>query len=176
MPQINTSKTQKPTPAFIACVHGAVAQAWQDNLDCPPLLNLLRWMQNQSLTSISTQRLATPANNASFDDAVLAAITSSPNGVGLGDLGAILKHLGRPATAITPALNRLLKAKKIEKRGADWYAPEIAATGNGNIDRTSMSARRRAIAGQQPAPRRTRTRRPRTAAGAPQQQAAAAGD
>jgi hypothetical protein len=62
-----------------------------------------------------------------FDNAVLAAVRSSPNGVDMNDLRAILAQYGKPPAAIGAALGRLQKKQLISKKGNLWTAGKVTS-------------------------------------------------
>lgn len=106
--------------------------ALKANYDCPPLIALNNWALEQMTASAAataplTQRPARPGANGaapggqgSFDEAVLAAVKSSPDGVGIGDLRSILATYKKPNNQIGAALGRLKRKNLIQQRGELW--------------------------------------------------------
>src|SRR5205085_2027867 len=80
--------------------------------------------------------------SGSFDEAVLAAVRTSPKGADITELQPILASYGKPNNQIGAALARLSKQQKIVK-GTDnlWHF-----RGAGKIDRTIGTRRRQAKA------------------------------
>lgn len=105
--------------------------ALKGNFPCPPLVALNAWALDQMTLA---SRAPSPAvlaartganggaagNQVGFDAAVFAAVQSSPNGVGIGDLQSILAAYKRPNNQIGAALGRLAKKALIRKRGELW--------------------------------------------------------
>lgn len=157
MPAIN--------PVFVQKLYELTAFAYQNGVVCPPLEALNQWTLAQlAATGASTAGIPTRAANdatsgrrgtngaGNFDDAVLAAIASSPNGVENADMRPILAQYRRTASQIGAALSRLAKAGKIEKKGERW---RLKRAGGGTVDR-SIGTRRRNTRTATPA-RATRT-------------------
>jgi len=147
MPEINAN--------FIAKAYELTAIAYSDNIECPPLQALNEWVMRQ--------RAGTTPATGNFDDAVLAAVQSSPDGVGIEDLRSILATYKKPANQIGAALARLVKKELLAVAGSEaaqiWTfktAPAAAGTtqprtrtasGNG-AGRTRGRPRNQPAAGQ----------------------------
>ncbi|TAK82104.1 MAG: hypothetical protein EPO09_21705, partial [Aquabacterium sp.] len=145
-------------PAFQQKIHELTAFAYQHQIDCPPLIGINNWLAQQSAaTPISARTGSLTGQAVPFDDAVLAAVKSSPNGVGLADLRAILAPYARPPNQIETALGRLTRAKTIEKRGDLWY---MSGAGSGTGQQPRRRTRGTAAAPKTAAPPRARAASP----------------
>ena len=177
---LNYSPSIVPAPVVLASQQ-VFAIAYGCNYDHPALRSFANWINAQSGGMVSTATRGRPpiagtvparsgamtgSATATFDEAVLAAVTSSPNGVPVAELSEILRQYGKTSSQIGAALARQAKLKTIEKKGNLWFA--TAATSNGKIDR-SMPGRRRA---RTTSATGTKRGRPRRAAGATAQGAA----
>lgn len=150
MPQINQTFVQK--------VYELTAFAYANNIDCPTLAMLNEWTIGQSTGNTmpaaaitGTRQSAGAIGSAgNFDAAVLAAVQSSPSGVGLDDLRPILDIYKRPANQIGAALGRLTRQNKIIK-GTDelWHyrAPKVDKTIGQRRNRKRASSATPASAG-----------------------------
>lgn len=147
-------------PTLLREGYKLTASFYEAGIDCPPLVEFNRWIMSQQLAV--GQAGAVPAatkplgnGTADFDTALTAALKTSPNGVDIGDLRAILTPYGKTPPAIGAALGRMAKAGTAEKRGELWFA-----TADGKVDRRLTQGRVR-----KPRQRRT-TGQPGAAAGA----------
>jgi hypothetical protein len=144
---------------FQTKVHELTALAYRQSIPCPPLVALNDWMSRQP-TDGAVSAAARPAANeaapaggpGSFDDAALSAVRSSPNGVGIDDLAAILKPYGKPKNQVGAALGRLKRAGRIRERGELWFIKAAAPRGRpatagkaGSVDKRTKQRRTRRV-------------------------------
>jgi hypothetical protein len=149
-------------PAFQAKVHELTALAYEKAIPCPPLVALNDWLRRQPTVAAMPAPAARPSaignapgGEGSFDEAVVAAVRSSPNGVAIADLQAILAAYKKPNNQIGAALGRLKRAGRIQERGGVWRTKAAAP-----------AAARKAAAPKQTAGARRRGRPPRSSNGA----------
>jgi hypothetical protein len=174
MPQIN--------PIFERMIHQATAYAFQHGISCPPLIGVNNWLFAQTRVAEAaatpasrptTANGAAPGGPVSFDDALIAAVRSSPNGVSLDDLQAILASSKKPKNQIAAAAVRLAKKALLAKRGELWFIKTAArgrpAGKTGTVDKTMPERRTRRARGGKTAGNGA------TPAGEAQPQAASAG-
>jgi hypothetical protein len=120
-------------PAFVQKAYELTAFAYEQNIECPVLAGLNKWIFKQlagepaaaSLRPASTTRptatAAVPGRQGSFDAAVLAVVRSSPNGVDDSVLRSALAEYKKPNNQIGAAARRLEKKQLIRKRGDLWF-------------------------------------------------------
>src|SRR4029077_1594630 len=115
MPEINANFIAKAQEMS----HALTALAYKDGILCPALVAFNDWLARAGITLAAIPPSTIATDN--FDDAVLFAVQSSPNGVGLDDLRAILATYKKPANQIGLALARLVKKGLLTVAGT---APE----------------------------------------------------
>ncbi len=140
-------------PTFAQKCHELTAFAYQHKIDCPPLIGVNNWLAAQTTGSPAAAMPGAEPPTGSFDDAVQAAVRSSPNGVALADLRPILAEYKRTPEQIAAACRRL--SKTIALRGSlYWYT----AAGNGKAVRTTGQRRTRTRGTATKAPTQARAR------------------
>lgn len=100
---------------------------YDSGIDATPLTTWLSDQARLGLTAPIAGTMATSSTTANptadtgiFDQAVLAAVQSSPNGVAMDDLRPILAQYGKPNNQIGAALGRLMRKNLIAKNGNLW--------------------------------------------------------
>jgi hypothetical protein len=137
MPAIN--------PALQRDLFKLTAGFYAAGIDCPPLVELNRWALSQPLDATIAPALApalatttAAAAAATFQDALAAALKSSPRGTDVSDLRAILADYKLTGAQIGAALGRMAKAGTAHKVGELWFGTRAKAE---RVDR-SLDQRR----------------------------------
>jgi hypothetical protein len=137
------------TPTLLRQSYDLTAAFYAAGIDCPPLIMFNEWMSRELAkeaarpikpATVTTTKV--PAPQATFATALTSALISSPDGVSIADLRAILAPYKPTATMIGATLGRMTKAGTAEKKGELWFAKSATITG---IDK------RRKTAGKTPA-------------------------
>jgi hypothetical protein len=131
MPTIN--------PVFEKKILDAMAYAGAHHIDCPPLVGVYNWIATQARAAPVAAAAGTTAVKPSFREALLAAVQSSPQGVGLSDLQAILKTYNLKPNLIAAEAGRQAKAGTIKKAGDLWFFVGSAGSINHTIDQRRAS-------------------------------------
>lgn len=109
-------------PLFGEKLYELTALAYEQNIACPLLAQLNGWYIGQKGAMTAGLPIATGLpGETGFAAAVLAAIKSSPTGVDMNDLRAILAEHNQPAQTIGATIGRLIRAGQVEKRGDLWF-------------------------------------------------------